>query len=87
MAKGNPGGNPSNLTHISYSSEEMDTIDKLSRYRESFSYEDIAQVLNQNFAEHNKGTRSGKGIQKYLTDPNRKEKRAEALRSQLAGTA
>lgn len=87
MAKGNPGGNPSNLAHISLSLEEMDTIDKLSRYRESFSHEDIAKILNQQFAGHNKGTRSGKGVQKYLTDPDRKEKRAEALRSQLAGTA
>jgi len=78
MAKGNPRGNPENLPNTPLSDEEMDTIDMLSRYRESFSHDDIAKVLNQKFGNHNKGRRTGKGVQSYLSDGNRKQKRAAA---------
>jgi hypothetical protein len=77
--KGTPGGNPTNLPNIPLCDEEMDTIDKLSRYRESFSHDDIAGILNQQFGKYNMGRRSGKGVQKYLTDPSRKAKRAALL--------
>ena len=87
MAKGNPKGSPGNLPNIPLSTEEMDQIDLLSRYRESFSHEDIARVLNTRFPDHNHGQRTGKGVQGYLNDPQRKEKRAAAFREAMAQRA
>ena len=66
MAKGNPGGNPATLPQLKYSDEEKRTIDVLSRYRESFSHEDIARTLNTVFVAYNRGCRTGKGVQKYI---------------------
>nr|WP_321349783.1 hypothetical protein [uncultured Methanoregula sp.] len=81
--KGNPGGNPASLPNIPLSEDEMDLIDKLSRYRESFSHSDIAIHLNTIYGGHNKGTRTASGVQKYLSDPKRKEKRAAAHYAKL----
>ncbi len=73
MAKGNPQGNAQNFPFPKYKDEEKLLITKLARYRESFSYEDIARILNEVFKEYNKGCRTGDGIKKYLSKPAEKK--------------
>jgi hypothetical protein len=75
MAKGNPGGNKANLPYPELSDQEKREILVLSRYRESFSYEDIARILNEVFREHNKGCRTREGVKKFIA------------KQQAAGTA
>jgi hypothetical protein len=73
MAKGNPAGNKANLPFPPFNDEEKREILVLARYRESFSYEDIARILNEIFKKYNKGCRTAKGVQKFLTKPVEKE--------------
>jgi DNA-directed RNA polymerase specialized sigma24 family protein len=76
MAKGNPGGHKANLPFPELSDEEKREILILSRYRESFSYQDIAQILNEVFKEYNKGCRTREGVKKFLAKPQEPEKAA-----------
>ena len=75
MAKGNPGGNKTSLPYPQLNEAEQVLILRLARYRESFSHEDIARILNEVFKDHNKGCRTRDGVKKFIA---KKEKEVQS---------
>ena len=73
MAKGNPGGNKTSLPFPQLNEAEQVLILRLARYRESFSHEDIARILNEVFKDHNKGCRTRDGVKKFIAKKEKEE--------------